>query len=125
MKKIKLNSILTNSENETTSVETTGDYDVENNKIIYKEEELEIIVTILKDCVKMNRRNEDYDLNLEFNLSEKQKCKYKVKSVGLDIELIVDTKKLEIKDNYIYAEYSLKNDEVNIGTFEYKLMFWE
>jgi hypothetical protein len=125
MKEIKLKSVLTNSENETTTTETTGKYDVENNKIFYEEEDLEIIVDILKDCVKMNRRNEDYDLNLSFDLREKPKCSYKVKSIGLDIELTVDTKKLEITKNYIYIEYLLKNEETNIGMFEYKLMFWE
>jgi hypothetical protein len=125
MKDVKLRSILTNSENETTNVEAIGKYNTDTNTITYTEEELTVTVAIFKDYVKMNRHNEDYDLNLEFKLNEKIECKYKVGSIGLNIDITVDTKKLEINENYIYVEYSLLNNEMDMGTFEYKLIFWE
>jgi hypothetical protein len=125
MKDVKLRSILTNSENETTNVEAIGKYNTDTNTITYTEEELTVTVTIFKDYVKMNRHNEDYDLNLEFRLNERVECKYKVGSIGLNIDITVDTKKLEINENYIYVEYSLLNNEMDMGTFEYKLIFWE
>lgn len=125
MKELKLRSILKNSENETTNVEAIGKYNSDTNTITYTEEELTVTVQILKDHIKINRYNDDYDLNLEFRLNEKVVCKYKVGSIGLNIEITVDTKKLEINENYIYVEYSLSNNGIDMGTFEYKLIFWE
>ncbi len=125
MKQIKLRSIMTNSENETTNVETIGNYFEETKTITYKEEDLFITINIFEDSIKILRKNEDYNLNLEFKLSKKINCNYEVKSVGLNINLLVITNKLEIKDKYIYIHYDLFNEENYIGNFEYKLIFWE
>jgi uncharacterized beta-barrel protein YwiB (DUF1934 family) len=125
MKEIKIRSIVTNSENETTNIEAIGKYDKEQNIITFSEEEYENTIYILKDCVKINRKNQDYNLNLEFKLNEKLKCKYEIKSLGIDIDIVVLTKMLEITETYIYIDYELLNEEENIGSFEYKLIFWE
>lgn len=125
MKNIKIKSVLTNSENETTIIEAVGSIDESNNLIKYKEEELDVNIIIKEDSIMVKRHNEDYDLNLEFKLNEKIKCNYEVRSIGLNIDLEVNTMKLEIKENYIYVHYSLHNDKIDMGTFEYKLMFWE
>jgi hypothetical protein len=125
MKEIKIRSIVTNSENETTNIEAIGKYNKDQNIITFSEEEFENTIYILEDCVKINRKNQDYNLNLEFKLNEKLKCKYEIKSLGIDIDIVVLTKMLEITDNYIYINYELFNEEENIGFFEYKLIFWE
>ena len=125
MKEIKINSVLTNAENETTNQEVIGHYNKEENYITYKEEELIVYIYINSDSIKLVRKNDDYNLNLEFKLNEKIKCNYQVKSVGLDIEITVYTKKLEIKENYIYIHYELFTEEKEMGIFEYKIMFWE
>lgn len=125
MEKIKIYSLLSNSDNETTTIEALADYDVEKNIINYSEEDLKVKIQILDKRVVMERKNEDYDLNLEFSLNEKVRCKYEVTSLGLNLEIDVYTKILEIEENRVYINYELFNDNKSIGTFEYKLLIME
>ena len=106
MKCIKIYSILSNFENETTTIEAIAEYDD-------------------KDKVLIDRKNEDYCLSLEFIPNEKVECKYEVKSIGLNLDIDVITKVLEIEKNRIYINYEIFNDNKSIGTFEYKLIIKE
>ena len=125
MKKIKIHSILSNSDNETTIVDEEVMFDEVDNVITYMEDDLKVSISIFETFVKMRRCNEDYDLNLEFDLNEDKVCKYSVKSIGLDLDLLVRTKELEIYDNHVYIKYELFNDQKSIGEFEYKLIIRE
>ena len=125
MKKIKIHSILSNSDNETTIVDEEVMFDEVDNVISYMEDDLKVSIAIFETFVKMRRCNEDYDLNLEFDLNEDKVCKYSVKSIGLDLDLLVRTKELEIYDNRVYIKYELFNDQKSIGEFEYKLIIRE
>jgi hypothetical protein len=123
MEEIKIKTILTNSENETTNIEALAKFDEKTGTVTYHEDDLEVTITIAKDVIKINRKNEDYDLNLEFKENEKINCNHKILSMGINLEILVTTLKLEIKENYIYIQYKLNNLELDMGTFEYKLMF--
>ena len=125
MKKIKIHSILSNSDNETTIVDEEVMFDEVDNVITYMEDDLKVSISIFETFVKMRRCNEDYDLNLEFDLNEDKVCKYSVKSIGLDLDLLVRTKELEIYDNRVYIKYELFNDQKSMGEFEYKLIIRE
>ena len=125
MKKIKIHSILSNSDNETTIVDEEVMFDEVDNVITYMEDDLKVSISIFETFVKMRRCNEDYDLNLEFDLNEDKVCKYSVKSIGLDLDLLVRTKELEIYDNRVYIKYELFNDQKSIGESEYKLIIRE
>ena len=125
MKKIKIHSILSNSDNETTIVDEEVMFDEVDNVITYMEDDLKVSISIFETFVKMRRCNEDYDLNLEFDLNEDKVCKYSVKSIGLDLDLLVRTKELEIYDNRVYIKSELFNDQKSIGEFEYKLIIRE
>ena len=125
MKQVKINAVLSNSDNETVNIESLATYNEKKNKIMYTEEDLNVAITILKNKVIIERMNEDYDLRLEFTKDEVNKCKYNVKTIGLDMEIDVYTKNLEIEDNRLYIEYELYNNNNSIGTFEYKLIFRE
>lgn len=125
MRKIKIYSVISNNDDETTTIEALADYDEEKRIIKYKEEELKVTIEIFDNKIIMERKNEDYDLNLEFNLNEKVKCKYQVNSIGLNLEIDVYTKILEIEENRIYVSYELFNDNKSIGEFEYKLLLRE
>ena len=125
MKKIKIHSILSNSDNETTIVDEEVMFDEVDNVITYMEDDLKVSISIFETFVKMRRCNEDYDLNLEFDLNEDKVCKYSVKSIGFDLDLLVRTKELEIYDNRVYIKYELFNDQKSIGEFEYKLIIRE
>ena len=125
MKKVRIYSVLSNNDNETTTIEALADFDEQKNIIKYTEEELKVEIQILDNKIKMRRKNDEYDLNLEFLLNEKVRCKYQVDSIGLTLEIEVYTKKLEIEENRIYINYELFNDNKSIGVFEYKLMIME
>ena len=125
MKKIKIYSVLSNSDNETTTVEALADYDKKEKIIKYVEEDLKVEIQIQNNRILMNRKNDEYDLNLIFELNEKIKCKYQVNSIGLTLDIVVYTKKLEIEDNRIYINYEMYNDNKIIGIFEYKLLLME
>lgn len=125
MKEIKIKTIVTNSEKETTILETLAKYDKNKGIIVYNEEGLEVILTVSKEKVILNRKNDDYDLNLEFKKNSSIECRHKILSIGLILDLTVTTLKLEIKEEYIFVKYHLKNLETDMGIFEYKLMFLE
>lgn len=125
MEKIKIYSLLSNSDNENTTIEALADFDKEKNIIKYKEEDLQVTIQILDKKVLIERKNEEYDLNLVFSQNEKVTCKYQVDFIGLNLEIDVYTKILEIEENRIYINYELFNDNKSIGTFEYKLLIME
>lgn len=125
MEKIKIYSLLSNSDNENTTIEALADFDKEKNVIKYKEEDLQVTIQILDKKVLIERKNEEYDLNLIFSQNEKITCKYQVDFIGLNLEIDVYTKILEIEENRIYINYELFNDDKSIGTFEYKLLIME
>ena len=125
MKKVKIYSVVSNSNNETTTIEALADYDCEECTLNYMEENINVTVEIFEKRIRMERKNEEYDLNLEFVLNEKKRCKYIVNSIGLNLEIDVYTKILEIEENRIYISYELFNDSNSIGTFEYKLLLME
>ena len=125
MKKIKIYSLLSNSDNDNTTIEALADFDKEKNIIKYKEEDLQVTIQILDKKVLIERKNEEYDLNLVFSQNERVTCKYQVDFIGLNLEIDVYTKILEIEENRIYINYELFNDNKSIGTFEYKLLIME
>ena len=125
MEKIKIYSLLSNSDNENTTIEALAEFDKEKNVIRYKEEDLQVTIQILDKKVIIERKNEEYDLNLVFSQNEKITCKYQVDFIGLNLEIDVYTKILEIEENRIYINYELFNDNKSIGTFEYKLLIME
>lgn len=125
MEKVKIYSLLSNSDNENTTIEALAEFDKEKNVIRYKEEDLQVTIQILDKKVIIERKNEEYDLNLVFSQNEKITCKYQVDFIGLNLEIDVYTKILEIEENRIYINYELFNDNKSIGTFEYKLLIME
>lgn len=122
MKEIKIKAIINNSENEIYSLDIIAKHDKENNTIIYQEENIEVKLILLKDKCFLNRVGDDYNIEFEFQKNKTTKCIHKIISLGLIIEMDVKTLKLEIKEKYVYIQYKLINEGIEIGTFEYKLM---
>ena len=119
MEKVKIYSVISNSNNETTTIEALADYDSDACTLKYMEENLNVTIEIMDKRIRMERKNEEYDLNLDFVQNEKKR------SIGLNLEIDVYTKILEIEENRIYVSYELFNDNNSIGTFEYKLLLME
>ena len=125
MKRVRIYSVLSNNDNETTTVEAIAEFDEKDKVLKYTEENLKVEISIFDKRIVMKRKNDEYDLNLEFILDEKKRCRYNLKTLGLDLEIDVLTKTLEIENNRIYINYELFNDNKSIGEFEYKLLFME
>ena len=125
MKKAKIYSVLSNSDNETTTIEALADYDKKNRIIKYTEEDTSVEIEIKNKTVTMKRKNEETNIILKFSLNETERCKYEVTSLGLNLDIDVYTKKLEIEENRIYINYELYNDNKLFGVFEYKLLLME
>ena len=125
MKRVRIYSVLSNNDNETTTVEAIAEFDEKDKVLKYTEENLKVEISIFDKRILMRRKNDEYDLNLEFVLDEKKRCRYNLKTLGLDLEIDVLTKTLEIESNRIYINYELFNDNKSIGEFEYKLLFME
>ena len=125
MKKVKIYSVLSNSDNETTTIEALAEYDKKNKIIKYTEEDTSVEIEIKNKTVTMKRKNEEFNMVLKFSLNEKERCKYEVVSLGLNMDIDVYTKKLEIEENRIYINYELYNDNKIFGVFEYKLLLME
>ncbi len=125
MKKVKIYSVLSNSDNETTTIEALAEYDKKNKIIKYTDEDTSVEIEIKNKTVTMKRKNEEFNMVLKFSLNEKERCKYEVVSLGLNMDIDVYTKKLEIEENRIYINYELYNDNKIFGVFEYKLLLME
>lgn len=124
MKEIKIKYVIKNSENEIIEKETIGTYNEKNNEICYQEEDLKVNVLIEKEKVIMVRKTNDYTINFDFQLNTVTKNKYKLKSLGVYVDIEIETKRMYIGKNYINIWYTLINNEQPMGEFEYDL-YWE
>ncbi|MDD4027972.1 MAG: DUF1934 family protein [Bacilli bacterium] len=124
MKKIKVKYTIKNSENEITNFETIGTYDEEKREICYLEQDLEVKLNIQENKLKMIRKTDDYSIDFDFELNVVTKNKYELKSLGIYVDIEVETKRLVINENSINLKYTLINDDQQIGDFEYDL-YWE
>lgn len=124
MKEINIKYVIKNSEGETMSFKTKGTYDKENQEICYFEKDLKVNVFIEKDSIRMIRKGKDYMIDFLFQLDSITKNKYELKSLGIYVDLEIETRKLIIEDNSIIIKYTLINEEEHVGDFEYDLC-WE
>lgn len=121
MSRIKLNLSINNLTEKSVQVnEYIGKK--ENNKIYYKDDN--ICVTILLDGNKINmvRKNEEYDLSLNFDQEIITSGIYNIKEVG-EITLDIITKQININNNQINIEYTLKTNGILIGEFVFDLSY--
>ena len=111
MKEIKINSVLYNFENDTVNIETTGKYNEKEKEIEYDEENLKVKIKILDNKkIILSRKNDDYNINLEFQEENRIKCKYEVKSIGLNFEVEVLLLKVMVSPLFniiLYFEFNL------------------
>lgn len=125
MKEINIKSSIKNYEDEDVVIETKGNYDIENNIIEYRENDLKVKINLSGEKIILDRRNDEYNLSLEFQKENKIKSRYEVKSIGLKLDIEVYTDLLEVKDNEVLIKYEIFDGEREIGKFEYQLLYWE
>lgn len=104
---IKLHIMLKGEEN----LDFITDGIKKNNKITYKENNILVSIHIFKNKIKINRKCNEYEINL---LIEDKKDTISTYSVfgGVKIfELETKTKKLIITDEKLVAEYNLEGND--------------
>lgn len=111
MSKIKIKTTLcvTGIDNDKIILETEG---IKNdNKIIFKEDETLVTLTLERDVLYLQRKNKDYIIDMRFNLEESYCC-YDLKNIGkLNLELV--TEKLSINDDKVILSYNMNDNSYN------------
>ena len=113
MGKINLKAILL-SEEENLNIETSGIKT--NNKIIYKENDINVTILVYDNKIEMNRSCKEYEINLNFEKNKDTISTYKVFGGSKVFELKTKKKKLKIVNNKIEINYELEG-----SNFKYKL----
>lgn len=91
------------------------------NKLIYKDND--ILVTIdIANVVTLRRENFDFKLNLIFDKNKNTNGIYLLKSANSYLDLLIETKKLIVLEDFIEIIYNINNNKENI---EFKLEFEE
>lgn len=93
--------------------------------INYKNDGVNVIVTLLKDKIILVRENDNMKLTLEFEKNKNLATKYVIKDLGVEIKVETKTNRLIINNNNFEIEYELfMNDEFS-DTFNYKVEWSE
>lgn len=82
-----------------------------NNIIKYKENELNVIITISKDKLNIKRSGRDYEINLNLELSKDTISTYSFVGGEKTFNLNTNTSILEITDDKIITKYNLEGNE--------------
>lgn len=123
MSKIIINSNVfsKNEEERLTNVKAI----LKDGTINYKNNGVNVIVTLLKDKIILVRENDNMKLTLEFEENKNLITKYVIKDLEVEIKVETKTNRLIINNNNFEIEYELfMNDEFS-DTFNYKVEWSE
>ena len=109
MGKINLKAKLISDE-ENLNIEVSG-IKSNNNKIIYKENNITVTILILNNRIEMNRTCNEYKINLVFEKNKTTISNYQVFGMPKTFDLETKTKKLIIKDKVIEIDYELEGNK--------------
>lgn len=96
---------------------------LQKHKILYQESDLKVTVEIQDDKVILYRDCKDYNLMLPFALHEKTNGIEKMKQFPLQIDAVIDTKEMIIKDKEITIIYDLTFGGEFLGEYHYHLIY--
>lgn len=82
-----------------------------NNKITYKENDVLVCINVLKNKIKMNRKCNEYEIDLLFEKSKDTISTYSVFGGLKKFDLVTKTKKLLITDDKIIVDYNLEGND--------------
>lgn len=87
-----------------------------NEHYSYLENEYTVVVDIMKDCVKMVRKKDDYELEFLFNKNKDSECYIHVGEGTTSVPII--TRKLEVTESKILIVYEIDKEE-----FQYLIQY--
>ena len=102
--------------NGTTIIDTKG---IKNkNKISYIQNEISHKLTLENNKIYLIRENKEFKNIFEFELNKKNKCYYLLKENNIEIDINIETQKIENNNNKIIIIYKvLDSNEI----YEYKI----
>ena len=98
---------------------------LKDGKIIYRNDGVNVIITLLKDKIILVRENDSMVLTLEFEENKTLTTKYLIKELGISIKVETKTKRLLINNNSFEIEYELFMNGEFSDTFNYNLEWSE
>ncbi len=119
MSKIIINSNVfsKNEEERLTNVKAI----LKDGKISYKNNGVNVNITLLKNKIILIRENDDMKLTLEFENTKTVTTKYIIKQLGLEVKVKTKTKRLIINNNGFEIEYELFMNGEFSDSFNYNL----
>ena len=122
MSKVKIKAFLENqTEHVQHKTETIGIQT--ENKMIYQDHEVQMILTIMDTEIHMRRVNKETILDCNFKPSLTTDGIYDIKSVNMIIPVKMNTKKLQIEKGKIVLEYEMTLADEPPKKFYYELAY--
>lgn len=123
MSKVKIKSHLHNkSLNEVYITDIIGIRN--NNKIIYKEDNVNVVISVNNNELFIERKCQEYNLTLHLSNKSNTKGIYNINGIG-EITLHIETKSLFLDDNEIKTKYIIDFGGNEITEFEFSLKMEE
>ncbi len=94
---------------------------LKDGKINYKNNGINVCITLLKDKIILVRENDDMKLTLEFENNKTLTTKYIIKQLGIEVRVETKTKRLIINNNGFEIEYELFMNGEFSDSFNYDL----
>ncbi len=92
-----------------------------DNEISYYDDDVYVVVKVLKNKILLTRENNEVKINLEFEKNKNLVTQYVIKDMGLKVKLETKTRQIIIKDKNIYVSYDLFMNDSFSDSFTYKL----
>lgn len=98
---------------------------LKDGKINYKNNGVNVIITLLNKKIILVRKNDNMKLTLEFEKDKTLVTKYVIKELGIKVKVETKTKKLLINNNGFEIEYELYMNGEFSDTFNFKMEWSE
>lgn len=94
---------------------------LQNNRLSFYDDNIKTSL-IINDIITMKRETKDYIIELNFDKNNTTKGTYLLLNHNISLDLIIDTIKLEKKDDYLNIKYHLlvSNEDKGIYNLELK-----
>ena len=93
--------------------------------INYKNDDVKVNITLLKDKIILVRENDNMALTLEFEENKTLSTKYVIKDLGVEIKVETKTERLLINNNGFKIKYELFMNGEFSDTFNYEVEWSE
>ena len=121
MENIKLTTVLDSENDGISSFEGVGM--LKNNELIFFENSIKVVISIINNIIKIRRITDEYILELQFDDSLTKEGIYDIKGGSIQIPVKTNTSSLKISNQNIHIEYELELSGVNQGKFIYDVNY--